>query len=222
MIDLVIDYMMLVVLSVSAVAMVVWYFRKRKELIKFLRDIVEELEDVFKPDDKVYELLGYLVGFKAKYKLSRSSSALNAYATLTTTPEYSLLYYPIAKLMSRKNTLAIAVEFRDGLSRDLHIIRSDIKRLERRLRIDVENLDKMRVKNIKFSDKSYIAYYLSEGDVDLILNELSNSELSIFQLSLFSSKNLVLVLVEAKRGVVKPTYKLINTIYSKISKSRGR
>lgn len=215
------DYIMLAVLSVLAVAMVVWYFRKRKELIKFMKSIIEELENVFKPEDKVYELLGYLVGFKAKYRLGRSSNALNAYATLTTVPNYSLIYYPIAKLMSRKNTLAIAVEFRGGISRDFHLIRSGDRRLEGRLRSDVRDLDRMMVRGVELLGESYTVYYLDEGDFNLILSELGNAGLKVIQLSLFKSKNLIYVLVECEEGVVRPVYKLINTIYGKLAK-RGR
>ncbi|MEM1982745.1 MAG: hypothetical protein QXZ63_03675 [Sulfolobales archaeon] len=216
--NLVLDYLMLVIISVLAVVMVLWYFRKRKELIKFIKSIVEELESTFRPEDKIYELLGYLVGFKAKYKLSKSSNALNAYATLTTVPNYSLLYYPIAKLMSRRNTLGIAIQYREGIPRDLHLIESDNKKLELRLRSDVKDLSKMPVKKIELRGRFYSVYYLNESDVDLVLRELSNFELNVFQLSLFSSKNLIYVLVEAKEGVVKPIYKLINTLYSRFSR----
>ena len=64
-------------MSFLSVAMIVWYFRERRELIRFISDVIKELEDVFKPTDKVYELLGYLVGFKARFKLGRSSNMVN-------------------------------------------------------------------------------------------------------------------------------------------------
>ncbi len=210
------DYVILVSMSLLAVAMVLWYFKKRKEILKFIKAISGELEDTFKPVDKTYELLGYLVGFKAKFKLGRASRALNAYASLTTVPKHSLLYYPIAKLMARKDILSLAVEFRDGVPREFHLVRYGSKRLEARLRSDVKDLDSMRSKKIELLGNHYVVYYQDEGDVDLIVSELGGLNLNLIQLSIFRSKNIIYVMVEAKEGVVRPTYKLINKLYSRL------
>ncbi|MEM0362009.1 MAG: hypothetical protein QXH57_03725 [Sulfolobales archaeon] len=217
---MVVDYVMLVFMSFLAVIMVLWYFRKRRELIKFIKNIIDELEDVFKPADKVYEVLGYLVGFKAKYRLGKTSKALNAYASLTTVPRHSLLYYPIAKMLSRKDILTIAVEFRDGVTEDFHLVRYGSKRLEVRLRNDVQDLDRMRRRKVELRGIPYVVYYYDEGDVGLIMSELEGLNLNLIQLSVFKSKNLVYVAVEAKEGIVRPVYKLINNIYSKLSRKR--
>lgn len=217
---LIVDYLMLVFMSFLAVSMVLWYFRKRKELIKFIKSIINELEDVFRPTDKVYEVLGYLVGFKAKYKLGKTTKALNAYASLTTVPRHSLLYYPIAKLLSRKDVLTVAMEFRDGITEDIHLVRYGSKRLEARLRNDVQDVEGMRSRRVELLGTPYVVYYYDEGDVDLIMSELEGLNLNLIQLSVFKSKNLIYVAVEAKEGIVRPVYKLINNIYSRLSRKR--
>ncbi len=214
------DYLMLVLISSLAVAMVIWYFRKRKEMIRFIKAIIDELEDVFKPVDKVYELLGYLIGFKAKYKLGRYSKALNAYVTLTTVPRHSLLYYPIAKAMSRKDMLGIAVEFREGVLREFHLVRYGSKRLGMRLRSDVHDIDRMKSKTVEVLGNHYVAYYYDDEVLDLVLDELGSYGLNVMQLSVFKSKNLIYVLVEAKEGVVREAHKLINSLYGKLVKKR--
>jgi len=52
-------------------------------------------------------LLGYLVGYKASYKLGDGS---RAYIRLTTTPRHSLLYYPITAIPKREDRVAIALQ----------------------------------------------------------------------------------------------------------------
>jgi len=213
------DYVIIMLMSFLAVVMVLWYFRKRRELIRFISDIIKELEEVFKPTDKVYELLGYLVGFKAKFKLGRSSNIVNAYAMLTTVPTYSLLYYPIAKVLTRKNLLSIAVEFRGVMSRELHMVRKDSKKFEDKLRGDVPYIDKMYLREVMSSGKTYRVYYEDPKDVDVVLNELESLGdvgLDIIQLSVFKSRSTIYVVTEARVGVVRTIYRLINTIYAKV------
>ncbi|MEM4033915.1 MAG: hypothetical protein QXD16_04380 [Sulfolobales archaeon] len=213
------DYVVLMLMSFLAIAMGVWYFRERRELIRFISDVIKELEDVFKPTDKVYELLGYLVGFKARFKLGRSSNMVNVYAMLTTVPTYSLLYYPIAKALSRKNLLSIAVEFRGLMSRELHIVRKGSKRFEDRLRVDVPHIGRMYLKEVTLSGKTYRVYYEDPRDVDVVLNELKGLNdvgLDIIQISIFKSKSTIYVVTEARRGIVKTIHKFINTVYTNV------
>jgi len=63
------DYLGVVILSVLAVAMVIWYFKMRKVMILLMKKVTDDLEKFFKPRDKSYILLGYLVGYKAIYDL---------------------------------------------------------------------------------------------------------------------------------------------------------
>jgi len=213
------DYIIITLMSFLAIAMVVWYFRGRRELIRFISDIIKELEDVFKPTDKVYELLGYLVGFKARFKFGRSSNIVNAYAMLTTVPKYSLLYYPIAKVLSRKDLLSIAVEFRGVMSRELHMVRKDSKKFEDKLRVDVPYIDKMYLREVTSLGRTYRVYYEDSRDVDVVLNELESLGdvgLDIIQLSVFKSRSTIYVVTEARVGVVKTIYRLINSIYVKV------
>lgn len=212
--------MMLLFLSILGVFTAVWYFRKRRELTLFTRNIVEELEATLRPADKVYELLGYLVGFKAKFKLSRPN-ALNAYITFTTVPTYSLLYYPIAKMLSRKNMLGLAIEYKKGLLRNLHIIPSNSKKYESILSRDVPNLSDLRVLDIEVLGAKYRAYFEDYEDLKIVINELIKYGIKPMQFSVFKSKNLIYILIEAKLGIVKSVYQLINSVYRELAGTSG-
>ncbi|MEM0478720.1 MAG: hypothetical protein QXS16_00195, partial [Pyrobaculum sp.] len=94
------DLVGLTALMVISVASVMWYFRERKKILKLMRDFVVELEEVFKPVDKTYTLLGYLVGFRAVYKLHNGDQL---YVLFTTAPRYAFLYLPFVKLLGRED-----------------------------------------------------------------------------------------------------------------------
>lgn len=214
------DYLTITLLAILALAMSVWYFRKRRELIRFISDIAKELEDVLKPEDKIYELLGYLVGFKAKFKLGRSTIT-NAYITLTTIPTYSLLYYPIAKIMSRRNLLGMALEFRRGVPRDLHLLihgRMSGK-YEEMLKRDVPYLTKLMSSELDVLGSKYKAYYEDRKDLEVVVKELTKHNLRLVQFSIFKSKGLIYVLTEAKRGIIADIYDLITSVYRELHKS---
>lgn len=215
---LILDYVAVVMLATLALAMTVWYFRKRRELITLIRDIARELEEVLRPTDKVYELLGYLVGFKARFKLGRSV-ATDAYVTLTTVPIHSLLYYPIAKLMSRKSMLGMALEFRKEVPREVHLILYGraLGRYEEALKRDIPYINQLRTTRVSLPGGEYKVYYEDQRDAEVVFKELSRYGLKPIQFSIFKSRKLIYVLAEAKRGVATNTYKFINSVYKELS-----
>lgn len=52
------DYVIIMLMSFLAVVMVLWYFRKRRELIRFISDIIKELEEVL---NLLIRFMNYLV-----------------------------------------------------------------------------------------------------------------------------------------------------------------
>lgn len=55
-----VDLIAFYVLIAASIASVIWYFRARREMIRFLKEYTDELEKELKPVDKEYMLLGYL------------------------------------------------------------------------------------------------------------------------------------------------------------------
>ncbi|MCS7099561.1 MAG: hypothetical protein NZ925_04385, partial [Sulfolobales archaeon] len=100
------DLIVITSMSVLAVASVVWYFRMRRKMLVLMKKVTEDLEKSFKPVDKAYVLLGYLVGYRAKYDLENGDKV---YILLTTAPRHSILYYPIARALKRTDRLEVAI-----------------------------------------------------------------------------------------------------------------
>lgn len=96
------DYLALIVISILAIASVLWFFRKRRELIMFLKEVTVTLEEYFKPVDKTYTWLGYLVGYEARYELPRGDKV---YILLTTTPRHVFFYLPVLILLKRRDRI---------------------------------------------------------------------------------------------------------------------
>ncbi len=118
---------MLLVVAVVAVATVVVYFRGRRINLVLMRDFIVKMENLFEPSDKEYVLLGYLVGFKAKFKVMRWNISDITWM-LTLLPRQSLLYYPISKLTSKFDRLYISARLVFGPRATVHLISSDVYR----------------------------------------------------------------------------------------------
>jgi len=77
----------------------------------------------------------------------------------------------------------------------------------------------MYLREVMSSGKTYRVYYEDPKDVDVVLNELESLGdvgLDIIQLSVFKSRSTIYVVTEARVGVVRTIYRLINTIYAKV------
>ncbi|MEM4867012.1 MAG: hypothetical protein QXZ60_05065, partial [Sulfolobales archaeon] len=155
----------------------------------------------FKPVDKTYVLLGYLVGYRAKYELE---SGDRVYILFTTAPRHSILYYPIARALKRTDRLEIAIEnFRRHVVRDLHAVDLSDSRsravLLRDLGAKIEVISK-RV--IETSRGNYVVYYEDSGDVELVKRLLESAKLKIYKLSAFTKNNLVELAAEIREDAV--------------------
>jgi hypothetical protein len=153
--------LILTVISAPAVASAFWFFRKRKELTVFLRDVTETLEKLFKSLDKSYVWLGYLVSYRARFDLPGNHKA---FILLTTVPRHSLFYLPIAKIMNRKDRIEVAVVPYDRfLVGELHVHRRRSRTAEVVAKKGVaEREHEFAVREFRAGEYSYVAYYRDE------------------------------------------------------------
>ena len=100
----------LVVLTILAIAApsVIWFYRVRKNMIIKQKMIIETLETVFKPRDKLYTLIGYLVGFKASYRLG-DGKIEKIWIMYTTPPSHVFFYLPVIFLAKEKERLELTI-----------------------------------------------------------------------------------------------------------------
>jgi len=210
------DAILILVVVILAVASVVWYFRMRRRMIRFLRDFTVELEEVFKPRDKEYMLLGYLVGYKATYKLRDGS---RAYILLTTTPRHSLFYYPIAAILGREDRVEIALQpSRGRVLREAHAVRRGEYRLKLVLRKDLgEELAKLNTSTVNTQNGVYELYYENPEDVNLILEIINDRSIPVYKLSAYKKQNLVEIVSRAELGKVKYLYEKLRYYMERVT-----
>ncbi len=184
------NYLIVVSISALAVASVAWFFRKRRELILFLKNVTEVLEKYFKPVDKTYVWLGYLVGYRAKYDLPGNNKA---YVLLTTVPRHSILYLPIAKLLKRRDRLEVAVEPYDRyVTTELHIHRKNSWTAEAVIRKTITGrAHQFGIREFQAGSYSYVAYYKDEKAFDAVRNLVENSSLPILYITAVPQENIV-------------------------------
>jgi hypothetical protein len=154
------------ILVVASSASVIWYFRARRKILRFIKEFTEELEKELRPSDKEYVLLGYLVGYRARYKLE---DGRNVYVLLTTTPKHSLFYYPIARALGREDRVTIMLELAGrNVLRDLHAVRKNESRLLNVLLRDLgERAGRLNRTVLETSKGDYEVFYEEPRDLDL-------------------------------------------------------
>ncbi|MEN2998971.1 MAG: hypothetical protein ABDH61_00070 [Acidilobaceae archaeon] len=213
------EYAILATISILAVAMVIWYFRVRREMILLTRTVVVELEKYFKPRDKTYTLLGYLVGFKGKYELGNGDQV---FILFTTMPRMSLLYYPIAKLLGRRDRLEVALKYANRyVLRDFHLVNVSDKWAAGTFLRDVgEKRGKLERREIGGKRGNFVAFLESPEDEGLAKKLLDISKVEVHRVSAYKDQNLVDVAVEAKLGAVGELLKLHEEVRKRVTKSR--
>lgn len=191
---------MLIILSLLAALMIIWYYYWRRRMIWLTRNIVIALENTLKPVDKNYVLLGYLVGFKAEFKLD-SSGKRKAYSMLLLLPRYSLLYYPIARFFTSKiDRLDILLKDVELKPRRCHIVS---KKWFKLLRQDHLSVDGLRRETIEHGGEEYHVYYEDTRDRDLLVNLLVSRGNRYIRISSIPEENAVLLTMKANPDAVE-------------------
>jgi len=183
--------------------------------------VTEELEKVFKPVDKTYVLLGYLVGYRAKYELENGD---RVYILFTTAPRHSILYYPIAKALKRTDRIEIAIEnSKRYVARDLHAVALSDSRLLNILLRDLGSKKEVISKRaIETSRGEYMVYYEDSGDIELVKRFIDSVELNIYRLSAFTRNNLVELVAEIREDSVQSLVRALRELNRYVTKSSSQ
>ncbi len=144
---------------VVSMASVVWFFMVRRQMIARMRAVVGILEDTLRPRDKTYTLLGYLVGFRAEYQLSRPKTP-RAWILYTMPPGHVFLYLPVIALLRERDRLELTLRLRGLTPGQAHIVDPRDRRTMRELRRDLgDTLAKLTATTIETPAGTYRAYY---------------------------------------------------------------
>jgi hypothetical protein len=114
------------VMIVAAGMLTLGYFRGWKANLTLVRAISGELEAVLKPKDQTYTWLGGVLGFTGEY--TGNSQAPRVEATLTLSPRHSLLYLPIARLVTGGDRLYMVAYPARPVSSEAHVIADSYRR----------------------------------------------------------------------------------------------
>lgn len=215
---MVIEVIALSVLMVMSAVSVIWYFRVRRRMLKFIKEFTNELERELRPADKEYTLLGYLVGYRAKYKLE---DGRNAYVLLTTVPRHAFFYYPIARALKHEDRVTIMLELTGrAVLRELHAVKKGESRVLSILMRDLgPQMEKLSKTVVKTSKGDYEVFYEEPRDLDLISKIIDSRSKPVIKLSVYKSFNAVEVISKAELGSVSELLGSLRMLAKNLSKS---
>ncbi len=127
-------YVIVLFLLALAAPSVIWFYGFRRHLIHRHRMVVSALEQLFRPRDKNYTLLGYLVGFRADYVLDGEFS--RAWILYTTPPIHVFFYLPAIILGHKRERLAITIRPRGRVPYTSHVLLAGDRWTLRTFRVD--------------------------------------------------------------------------------------
>jgi hypothetical protein len=115
-----------VAMIVAAGVLMLGYLRGRKVNLALVKAISQELETALRPKDQTYTWLGGLLGFRAEY--TGSPHAPRVEATLTLAPRHSLLYLPVARLVTGGDRLFVVSYPTKSIRDEAHVVAQAYRR----------------------------------------------------------------------------------------------
>jgi len=145
------------------------FFRGRRRNLELMRYSVQVLEELLKPRDKEYRLIGLYVGYVARYILEKGGVG-SVEISLVLMPRQSLFYMPMAKLTTRFDKLFMFFRLARGAVHEAHVVRKGYYRLG--LRREIKDFESMRVEEVVVKGQRYYVLYRSgsEEEAKSLLN----------------------------------------------------
>ena len=137
------------------------FFKGRKLNLTLMYYAMKVTDEVLKPLDKNYTLLGTYVGFTAIYDLEEPLR--KAELTLTLMPRQSLFYYPVSLVTSRFDKVFIRFIFPAKIRREAHIVAKWYYRLG--LSREIRGYERMSREEIIIKGRKYVLVYTSGAAV---------------------------------------------------------
>jgi hypothetical protein len=94
----------------------------RKRNLEMMKRVSKNLEEIIKPRDITYTLLGGVTGFRAFYEVDDFK---NIEAVLVLLPRHSILYLPISHMMGRRDLLFIVIKLTGNPGINAHLLRKE-------------------------------------------------------------------------------------------------
>ncbi|MET1127963.1 MAG: hypothetical protein ABWW70_01425 [Thermoproteota archaeon] len=156
----------LLVILVLGTAAVLWFFHIRRRIVKRMRYIVGALEAALRPADTEYTVLGYLVGFKAVYKVRRRGVD-RAWILYTIPPYHVLFYLPVIAALREAERLELTFRLERGVRGEAHIYDPRDRAVRRLVKKDVgDRAARMAQGLVDVGARRYEALYTSSDALE--------------------------------------------------------
>jgi hypothetical protein len=185
------------VVVIASFPAILWFFKVRRVMIRKQVMIIRSLEKVLKPRDKRYWLLGYLVGFRAKYWINRGGIK-RAWALYVTPPHHVFFYIPFIVLFKKRERLELTLELDASyrMKGEAHLFNTSERSTVRNVYRDVRDLKTFKSEPMVQADGDFKIIY--RGDA-LALNSVrelfhrlkSKQNLDIYRISLDETKKVI-------------------------------
>ncbi len=192
-------YFALAVLIIASFPSVIWFFRFRKAMIRKQANLIRHLEGQIRPRDKLYWYLGYLVGFRARYKVGRGGVE-NVYVLYTSPPYHVFFYLPIIWLFRKRERLELILQLGNdhGIRGEAHIADERIRSIRLSLTADLGDKGRYKRTVIRDSGRDYTVYYTGGNALDKAVDLFNRIKLHapVYRVSVDGSRRSILVSVE--------------------------
>ncbi len=151
------------IIVIASFPAIIWFFKFRKVMIEKQILVINAIENALKPRDKRYWLLGYLVGFRAKYWINRGGIK-RAWALYVTPPYHIFFYLPAIILLKKKERLEVTIEM-DGIYNvkgEGHLYDPKERSAVRSVRKDVRSTKNLKKIDLTLNGTKYSAIYRGE------------------------------------------------------------
>lgn len=129
------EALIILIFAAAALALLV-YLHGSRTVRRYRQRIAADLEAVFQPQDPEYINIGGLIGYHANYTHTNLlPHAEKVEVTFTFLPRHSLLFYPLARLLGRRDRVYLTLIATHSLKTEAHLLRPAIQR-NPRLRVN--------------------------------------------------------------------------------------
>ncbi len=106
--------------TIAAILIVIGFYWGRRKNLDLIREFSQEMETVLRPLDQTYTWIGGEIGFRADYQTKGEFAKVEATCTLL--PRQSLLYFPIAWVITGFDRLYMLFHVQKKIKEEAHIL----------------------------------------------------------------------------------------------------
>jgi len=189
----------IMIVVLAAFPSVIWFFRFRKAMIRKQANLIRHLEETLRPRDQLYWYLGYLVGFRARYRIGRDGVEY-VHALYTTPPYHVFFYLPIIWLFRKKERLELILELASnhGIRGEAHIADEKIRSVRIALDADLGDRSRYNKTNLTLNGITYTVYHTGGNALEKAraLLEAASKYARVYRVSVDGSRRSILVSFE--------------------------